>query len=312
MKSIIVPVFNEQENIIALYERLRPVLDSDDEVVFVNDGSTDNSRTILEELAALDARVRVVIFSRNFGHQPAVVAGLHYSTGDAVIVMDCDLQDPPELIPRLVEKWKEGYDVVHCVRRRRKESLPKRLAYWTFYNLYQRMSDIPVQMHSGDFSLMSKRVVKTITAMPEEIKFVRGLRGYAGFKQCALEYDRPARHAGDPKYNLRRLIRLALDGIFSFTTFPLRLMSVSGGITLFMCFVTIVWLVVEKLVWGLAVGTAFTYVLLLFFGGANLLCFGIIGEYIGKIYYETKRRPFFIVEALVNLSPQIPVRTGNE
>ena len=301
MKSIVIPVFNEEEMILQMYEKLVPFLNNEDEVLFINDGSTDTTVNEIKSLIEKDRRLKLINFSRNFGHQPAITAGLQYSEGDVVIVMDCDLQDPPELIPELLKKWKEGYDVVHCIRKKRKESLFKRVSYKLFYWLYTRLSDFETLMDSGDFSLMSRRVVNEINKMEEKAKFIRGLNLFVGFRHTAIEYERPGRFKGETKYNLIKLIKLALDGIFSFTTLPLRIMSFLGFCLLLSSFIMILVLVYYKLSYKLLLGHTMTYVLILFFGGINLFCFGIIGEYIGKIFYETKNRPFYIVESFVNM-----------
>ena len=301
MKSIIIPVFNEEEMIMQMYEKLVPFLNNEDEVLFINDGSTDTTVNEIKSLIEKDRRLKLINFSRNFGHQPAITAGLQYSEGDVVIVMDCDLQDPPELIPELLKKWKEGYDVVHCIRKKRKEPLFKRVSYKLFYWLYTRLSDFETLMDSGDFSLMSRRVVNEINKMQEKAKFIRGLNLFVGFRHTAIEYERPGRFKGETKYNLIKLVKLALDGIFSFTTFPLRIMSFLGFCLLLSSFIMILVLVYYKLSYKLLLGHTMTYVLILFFGGINLFCFGIIGEYIGKIFYETKNRPFYIVESFVNM-----------
>ena len=301
MKSIVIPVFNEEEMILQMYEKLVPFLNNEDEVLFINDGSTDTTVNEIKSLIEKDRRLKLINFSRNFGHQPAITAGLQYSEGDVVIVMDCDLQDPPELIPELLKKWKEGYDVVHCIRKKRKEPLFKRVSYKLFYWLYTRLSDFETLMDSGDFSLMSRRVVNEINKMQEKAKFIRGLNLFVGFRHTAIEYERPGRFKGETKYNLIKLVKLALDGIFSFTTFPLRIMSFLGFCLLLSSFIMILVLVYYKLSYKLLLGHTMTYVLILFFGGINLFCFGIIGEYIGKIFYETKNRPFYIVESFVNI-----------
>ena len=301
MKSIVIPVFNEEEMILQMYEELVPFLNNEDEVLFINDGSTDTTVNEIKSLIEKDRRLKLINFSRNFGHQPAITAGLQYSEGDVVVVMDCDLQDPPELIPELLKKWKEGYDVVHCIRKKRKGSLFKRVSYKLFYWLYTRLSDFETLMDSGDFSLMSRRVVNEINKMEEKAKFIRGLNLFVGFRHTAIEYERPGRFKGETKYSLIKLIKLALDGIFSFTTFPLRIMSFLGFCLLLSSFIMILVLVYYKLSYKLLLGHTMTYVLILFFGGINLFCFGIIGEYIGKIFYETKNRPFYIVESFVNM-----------
>jgi dolichol-phosphate mannosyltransferase len=301
LKSIVIPVYNEEEMVPVAYERLLPFLEPDDELLFVNDGSTDRTIEKVDRVIQADERVSLINFSRNFGHQPAVTAGLRYARGEAVIVMDCDMQDPPELIPLLMEQFKAGFDIVHCVRKKRKENMFKRLAYNIFYYFYTKMTDFPTVMHSGDFALMSRRVVEEINRMPEKVKFIRGLRAYVGFNQTKIEYERPSREKGEPKYNLRKLMILAFDGLFSFTTFPLRLLTFIGILLLAFTFIVIVMLIYLKFTSRMIVGTTMTYVLILFFSGINLICFGIIGEYIGKIFYETKRRPQYLIESLINL-----------
>ena len=310
MISIIIPVYNEGNLVRTCFDRISPYLGPDDEVIFVNDGSHDDTGNCLERLMGSEPRAKSIELSRNFGQQPAISAGLQYSSGDAVIVMDCDLQDPPELIPSLVEKWRSGFDIVHCIRKKREQVLWKKICYAVFYRLYTRMTEFPTQMQSGDFSIMSRRVVDVINRMEEQIKFIRGLRAFVGFRQTTLEFDRPDRMEGEPKYNLAKLFRLALDGIFSFTTFPLRLMLMAGCILLVLSFLMICVLIYAKLFHELAVGHTMTYVLVLFFGGINLFCFGILGEYIGKIFYETKRRPYFIVKTFHNLDERVKGRSN--
>ena len=300
-KSIIIPVFNEEEMIPLVYEGLVFYLESKDELIFINDGSTDRTIDELKKLITKDNRIKIVNFSRNFGQQAAITAGLQYSSGDCVIIMDCDLQDPPELIPSLVEKWEEGYDIVLCIRKKRLESLYKKISYKIFYWLYTLLTEFPSQADSGDFSLMSRRVVDEINSLSETAKFIRGLRAFLGFKHTSIEYDRPARYKGGPKYNLRKLINLGLDGLFSFTTFPIRLMSILGFILLLISILIILFILYKKIFSDMIIGTALTYILILFFGGINLLCFGIIGEYIGRIFYETKKRPSYVVESCFNI-----------
>lgn len=307
MKSIVIPAYNEEDILERTYSELLAYLDPEDEVIFVDDGSHDRTREIIISLANKDSRVKLVGFSRNFGHQAAVTAGLQHAAGDAVVVMDCDLQDPPELLPMMIKQFHAGYDIVHCVRKKRKESLFKRTCYELFYSLYDRLIDFPVQMHSGDFSLMSRRVVNEINGMPEKIKFIRGLRSYVGFRQTAIEYERPERQGGEPKYTMKKLIGLALDGLFSFSTLPLRIMGFMGLAMLGLSLLCIFVLLGLKIFSSMAVGTTTTYVLVLFFGGANFLCFGILGEYVGKIFHETKRRPQYVIETRSNIKPPLCV-----
>ena len=302
MKSIIIPVFNEEEMIQLLYERVLPFLDDKDELLFINDGSTDGTVREIKVCIKKDQRIKLINFSRNFGHQSAVSAGLKYSKGDYVVVMDADLQDPPELIPELVKKWEEGYEVVHCVRKHRKESLIKKISYKIFYWIYTKTTDFSTVMESGDFSLIGRRAVNEINNMSEQSKFIRGLRSYVGFKQTSVEYERDARTKGKPKYNIIKLYKLAMDGIFSFSTLPLRLMTILGFGLLLISFFTIITLFYFKLTREMVVGHTLTYMLVLFFGGINLFCFGIIGEYIGKIFYESKKRPPYIIESVINVN----------
>ncbi|MEW6113712.1 MAG: glycosyltransferase family 2 protein [Thermodesulfobacteriota bacterium] len=296
---MVVPVYNEAQVLGLLWERLRPVLAPDDELVFVNDGSEDKTAESILQLIDSDKRIRLINFSRNFGHQPAVSAGLKFARGDAVVVMDADLQDPPEMIPGMVERWEEGYDVVHCVRRKRKESRLKRLSYGLFYWMYSWSSEFPMHVQAGDFALMSRRVVDEINRMEECGKFVRGLRSYVGFEQTKIEYDRDARVAGKPKYGYPKLIKLALDGLFSFSTLPLRAMMTGGLLLLIVSFIAICLLTYWRLFHKMEIGHTMTYVLVLFFGGLNTFCLGVIGEYLGRVFYEVKKRPSYIVESVV-------------
>jgi dolichol-phosphate mannosyltransferase len=299
--SIILPVYNEAGNIPNLYDRICKTLDAEVfsggvEIIFVNDGSLDDSARLIAALHEKDPRVKLLTFSRNFGHQAAVSAGLDYSLGEAVVLMDADLQDPPELLADMLRRWHSGVDVVYAVRRKRKESLVKRAAYFSFYRLLRLVSDIKIPLDSGDFCLMDRKVVNQLKALPEKNRFLRGLRSWVGFTQEALEYERAARHAGDAKYTFKKLIRLALDGILSFSSFPLRLATYSG---LFTCLAGVGYL-------GYALGMYFfigsaprgwtsLIALMLLIGGTQLILLGAIGEYIARIYDETKQRPSYIV-----------------
>jgi polyisoprenyl-phosphate glycosyltransferase len=231
MYSIVIPIYNEHEIIPELHRRVKSVIDHLDdqtEVILVDDGSRDDTFLQVTELNRSDPRFKVLRFSRNFGHQVAISAGLAHATGDAVILMDGDLQDPPEILPQFIAKWKEGFDVVYAIRKKRKENIFKRMAYASFYRLMKKLSYLEIPLDSGDFCLMDKRVAKVVNAFPERNRFVRGLRTWAGFRQTGLEYERDARFAGEPKYTFGKLVRLAYDGIFSFSTAPLRLAVYAG------------------------------------------------------------------------------------
>jgi dolichol-phosphate mannosyltransferase len=306
--SVVVPCFNEEAVIGLTHRHLVEALGRqssfDLEIVYVNDGSRDRTEALLFELAERDARVKVVSFTRNFGHQPAVSAGLEYASGDAVAVIDADLQDPPEVILRLVEKWREGYDVVNAVREKRKEGVAKRFAYSLFYQLYRRLAAIDVPLDSGDFALMDRRVVDVMNALPEKNRFVRGLRSWSGFRQTGVAYERAARAAGETKYSFAKLLRLAFDGIVNFSTAPLSLIFGLGIVTALVAMCAAAGYLVARIfaipIFGYTPGEApgFTTLILtiLFFSGVQLISIGILGEYLGRIYQETKMRPTFVVK----------------
>ncbi len=297
--TIIVPLSNEQENVAELHRRLGNVLESlgvPYEVLLIDDGSRDNTPRLIDELVERDRHVAVVHLSRNFGHQAAVSAGIDHARGRAVVVMDGDLQDPPEVLPRFVQKWQEGYEVVYAVRQRRKEGPLKRLGYFCFYRLLSAISDVDIPLDSGDFCLMDRRVVDVLKHLPEKMRFVRGLRSFAGFRQVGLAYERAVRKAGKPKYTFGSLILLAIDGLISFSSYPLRLVTYIGLITICVALVLLVW-VVSSALYNSTVpqGWASTLVTVLFMGSIQLISLGIIGEYIRLIFLETKQRPTYIV-----------------
>jgi dolichol-phosphate mannosyltransferase len=306
--SVVVPCFNEEAVIALTHRRLVDALGGnpafDLEIVYVNDGSRDRTEAMLFELSGRDDRVKVVSFTRNFGHQPAVSAGLQYATGDAVAVIDADLQDPPEVILRLMEKWRDGFDVVNAVREKRKEGVAKRLAYALFYRLYRRLASIDVPLDSGDFALMDRRVVDVMNSLPEKNRFVRGLRSWSGFRQAGVVYERAERAAGETKYSFRKLLRLAFDGIVNFSTAPLSFIFGLGVATaviaLFAAAGYLFARIFEIPIFGYTPGETpgFTTLILtiLFFSGVQLISIGILGEYLGRIYQETKMRPTFVVK----------------
>jgi dolichol-phosphate mannosyltransferase len=262
----------------------------------------------MKEIALSDAHVKVIQFSRNFGHQAAITAGLHYSKGDAVIIMDGDLQDPPEELYRFLDKWREGFHVVYAIRTKRKEHLFKRIAYKVFYRVLSVISDINIPLDSGDFCVMDRKVVNVLKhEMPEKFRFVRGLRAYAGFKQVGVKYERHSRAAGEVKYTFNKLMGLALDGIFNFSTFPLRLATYLGMFLAIPSFLVGLFFIIHRVfdfkVMGYSPsdtpGLATLAVGMFFLFGIVLIILGIIGEYIGRIFYEIKGRPFYIVDEVI-------------
>jgi glycosyltransferase involved in cell wall biosynthesis len=297
--SIVIPVFNEETNIVELYNRLALVfrtISTKVEFVFVNDGSRDQSLRILHELAASDDSITVVDLSRNFGHQIATSAGIDVAVGDAVVVMDADLQDSPEVSPEFVAKWQEGFDVVFAVRRTRKESIAMRAAYSVFYRALAAISHVSIPLDAGDFCLMDRRVVELLKQVPERNRFVRGIRSWIGLRQVGIEVDRGERYSGSPKYTIRSLVTLALDGLVSFSFVPLRLIGCMGvGISVGAIGMAIFYLV-KKFTVGLSPpGFATIVVLLCFLAGIQLITIGIMSEYVGRIFEEVKRRPLYII-----------------
>lgn len=299
MLSLIVPFLNEQDNLPALHERTGKVLDHIDmaaELIFVDDGSSDRSLDVLIKLQQNDKRIRIIQLSRNFGHQAAVSAGLAKAKGDAVAVLDADLQDPPEIIPKMIAKWQEGYDVVYGVRKNRKENCILTAAYFLFYRIFKHIVPFDVPVDAGDFALMDKRVLATINNLPEKKRFVRGLRGWVGFRQYGLEYERDARQAGTSKYSWAKLIALALDGIIAYSTLPLRIAIWMGAASSFGGMLYLIFVIYAKLFRNSAPsGWASIICIILVLGGVQLLVLGIIGEYIGRIYEEVKSRPTYII-----------------
>ena len=303
--SVVIPIYNEEENIPLLHARLTTVmsgLGESYEIIMVNDGSADSSLELLEEIAKGDKCLKVVNFARNFGHQIAITAGLNHSSGDAVIVMDGDLQDPPEVLPQFINKWKEGYEVVYAIRRKRKENIFKRTAYFSFYRIMKKLSYLDIPLDSGDFSIIDRKVVDQLKNMPEKNRFVRGLRTWIGYRQIGLEYERDERNAGTPKFTLSKLMQLAFDGLVSFSYTPLRLATNLGFCTTGVAFVAALFYVIKKLIVGTeeVAGFPTLIVAVLFLGGIQLLTIGILGEYVGRIHEEVKGRPLYIVGSKVN------------
>jgi dolichol-phosphate mannosyltransferase len=302
--SLAVPVYNEQAVLPELLRRTRDVLDKipggPHEIVFVDDGSRDRTAAMIAEAAREDSRLLLVSLSRNFGHQAALTAALDYVSGDATVVIDGDLQDPPETIPLLVEKFHEGYDVVFVQRTKRKESIWLRACFWFFYRLMASLSDIQLPLDSGDFGLMSRRVVEQVRQLREHHRYVRGLRSWVGFRQIGLPLERAERHAGESKYSVWKRIKGAADGIFAFSIVPLRAASLLGLAAIVLSSLFGVYSLYAKLILHRSV-EGFTALILsiIFLSGINLLFLGIIGEYVGRIYEEIKSRPLYVVKELV-------------
>jgi dolichol-phosphate mannosyltransferase len=298
--SLVIPVYNEHETIPTLFERVRAVIDGFDaaaEVVLVDDGSVDDTWRMLGELHARDARFKVLSLSRNFGHQVAVTAGLDHARGNAIMVLDGDLQDPPEVLPALIERWKEGFDVVYAVRTKRKENIFKRMAYALFYRLLKQLSALDIPLDSGDFCLMDRKVLAAMKMMPERNRFVRGIRTWVGFKQTGYTYERDRRFAGGSKYTFAKLVALAYDGIFSVSTLPLRLAVHVGFALSAAALAGAAWVLYEKIFRGIAlVGWASTMTVMALLGGFILSTLGMIGEYVIRIYQEVKQRPIYLLK----------------
>lgn len=311
--SIVVPCYNEEEVIGETIKRLKTFCSELEsglavELIFVDDGSRDRTRELLRAFAAEDDRIRVVGFARNFGHQIAVTAGIDAARGDAVVLIDADLQDPPEVVHQMVAKWREGYDVVYGTRTERPgESVFKLATARSFYRLLNKLSDVPIPLDTGDFRLMSRPVVDTLNTMPERDRFVRGMVSWVGFKQTALPYKRAERFAGESKYPLRKMLKFAIDGILSFSTKPLQ-MSIGLGISAaVLAFFGIVYALVMRLFTDIHVeGWTLLMIAVLFIGGVQLICVGILGEYIGRIYNEVKRRPLYVVGEYVGFDEHAP------
>jgi glycosyltransferase involved in cell wall biosynthesis len=296
--SVVVPVFNNASTLRELHLRLRRALTpiGTFEVLFVDDGSTDDSVDVIRELHSEDPAVRLLRLSRNFGQQAALSAGLDIAGGSAVVMLDADLQDPPELISDLVERWRAGHEVVYMVRKNRKERLPKRLSYALFYRVFRYLADIDVPLASGDFSLLDRKVVTVLREMPERSRFLRGLRSWSGFRQAGIEYDRAPRPSGESQYTLSRLTKLAADGLLGFSSVPLRLVSSLGVITAVMGAVMLILVLLARLSTpSLPVGWASTISVVLLVSGAQLTTVGVVGAYIARIYNEVKKRPLYIV-----------------
>jgi polyisoprenyl-phosphate glycosyltransferase len=310
--SIIIPCFNEEDVLPKLFARLSTVAatwNADYEIICVDDGSRDRTWEILKQQNVKDPHWRGLSFARNFGHQTAVSAGLHFATGDCAVVIDADLQDPPEEIARLLAKWHEGFEVVFATRKKRRDPLVKRILAWGFYRLLQKMTPLPMARDAGDFCLLDKKVVAVMNALPERSRYLRGLRTWCGFRQTSVEFDRHERAAGVPQYTFKKSFKLAMDGLFSFSAAPLRLATHLGLWVSAFAFFGVIFTLAQKIFAaefsriGLAPGAGFPTIVIsvLFLGGVQLICLGILGEYIGRIYEEVKGRPLWILRDAAGL-----------
>lgn len=314
--SIVVPCYNEEEVLEETLKQFKSFcLELDNlnaELIFVDDGSTDRTREILKSFAAQtpnNPKIKIICFARNFGHQIAVTAGIDAARGDAVVLIDSDLQDPPEVIHQMIQKWREGYDVIYGTRLEREgESLFKLATARGFYRLLNNLSDVPIPLDTGDFRLMSRNVVDTLRAMPERDRFVRGMVSWVGFKQTALPYSRSKRYAGKSKYPLRKMMRFATDGILSFSTKPLQMSVALGTMSAFIAVLGIFYALYMRIFTNNWVeGWATLMIALLFMGGVQLISVGILGEYIGRIYNESKNRPLYVVQEYLGFDEKGPV-----
>lgn len=304
--TVIVPLYNEQECAQICYDRIKEVLSSvtdiEFEIVFVNDGSSDNTLPIIQSIACNDKRLKVINLSRNFGQQAAFSAGMEYAKGNAIIFMDADLQDPPEIMPEFIKKWKEGYQIVYGKRKKRDgESKFKLLTAKLYYKLLHSLADAKIPHDTGDFRLIDRRVADMILKMPEHNRFLRGMTCWTGFKQSCVEYHRDKRFSGETKYGFFKMIRLALDGIFSFSAKPLKTVSLLGFLVIFIAFLLFVYTLVSKFTGNANAGWTSIMCAVTFLGGVQLLSIGVIGEYIARIFDEVKGRPNYIVDFTVNI-----------
>lgn len=310
--SVIIPCYNEEAVLPQLFQRLSAVAATwamDYEIICVDDGSRDRTWEMLKLQNGKDPRWRCLSFARNFGHQVAVSAGLYHAAGDAVVIIDADLQDPPEEIARLLAQWRQGFEVVFATRKQRKDPLLKRMLAWGFYRLLQKMTPLPMARDAGDFCLLDKKVVAVMNALPERSRYLRGLRTWCGFRQTSVEFDRAERAAGVPQYTFQKSFKLAMDGLFSFSAAPLRLATYFGLWASGFAFFGVLFTLLQKIFAGqfakigLAPGAGFPTIVIsvLFLGGVQLICLGILGEYIGRIYSEVKGRPLWVLRESVGL-----------
>ncbi len=302
--SLVVPIYNEAQALNDFFAVVMPILDKTSlgyEVICVNDGSRDETLPRLYEICRENPRIKVINLTRNFGKEIALTAGLDFAQGDAVIPIDVDLQDPPELIPVLIEKWQQGYDMVTTVRKdRRSDSSAKRLTADLFYRLVGRLSETPIPAHSGDYRLMDRKVVDALKQLPERTRFMKGLFGWLGFKQTEVPYERRPRSGGQTKWNYWNLWNFGLEGIFSFSTFPLRIWTYLGAFCTLFAIVYLLFILIRTLIYGPDIpGYPSLITVMLFFSGLNMMGLGILGEYLGRVFIEVKQRPLYLVHDLI-------------
>ena len=304
--SLVIPMFNEEENIRELYERSKKTLETigSHEIIFVNDGSRDRTLEKILELADKDKNVKIIDFSRNFGHQTAITAGMDNSQGEAVVIMDGDLQDTPETMLELVKKWKEGYEVVYAKRRTRKDSFFKRATAYAFYRIIKKIANIDITEDTGDFCLLDKKVIDALKKIKEHSRFVRGLTSWVGFKKGIILFDREERKRGNTSYPLKKMLKFAYDGITSFSYFPLKMATYLGVFSAFMGFIWGIYAIYQKIYNPETTVPGWTTVVvaIFFLGGIQLIVLGMIGEYIGRIYTEAQNRPPYIVRQKINFN----------
>lgn len=314
--TIMIPAYNEEEVLDTLYERLSTVLSSiynyDFEMLFINDGSKDNTLSIIKRLREKDQRISIIDLSRNFGKEIAMIAGFDFASGDAVIIIDADLQDPPELIPAMIQYWENGYDDVFAKRKSRAgESFFKKKTSEVFYKTLQKLSRIPIQEDTGDFRLLDRRCIDALKKMRETQRYTKGMFSWIGFNKKEILFDRDSRFAGETKWNYFKLFELAVEGITSFTITPLRFSAAFGCIISILAFIYMIWVIIKTLIYGdTVVGYPSLMTVILFIGGIQLISIGIIGEYLGRIFNETKKRPLYFVNEYNN--EKIPVDFNEE
>ena len=306
--SVVVPMYYEEKVVEECYKRLKENLEKlkkyENEIIFINDGSKDRTLEILEQIASKDEKIKVISFSRNFGHQAAVTAGLQYVSGDAIVIIDADLQDPPELITEMVALWEQGNEVIYGKRKKRKgESAFKLLSAKMFYKTLNSLSDVEIPKDTGDFRLVDRKVVDVINSLPEHNKFLRGLFSWVGYKQLPYEYERKERFAGKTKYPLKKMLKLAADGIIGFSSKPLKLVGTLGFISIIISILILIYALISYILKlnNLSAGWTSIMVAITFFAGVQLLSLWVIAEYIGRIYDETKQRPQYIIDKKYNL-----------
>ena len=308
--SIVVPLYNEEDVFAKLAQRLTEVINTTEftcEVILVNDGSSDKTDELIQEICKKDIRFTGILLSRNHGHQLAVTAGLQYVRGKrGAMIIDGDLQDPPELVNQFYDLLKSGYDVIYAVRKNRKESLIKKMAYLSYYRLQKKVSNFNIPIDSGDFSMLSRRVVDTMNNMPEQSRYLRGMRAWVGYKQIAYEYDRDERHAGETKYSWSKLFELAFNGIFNFSDFPIKIITRLGFLTIIFSLIYFGYNIYRKIYYNdVPQGFSATILAIILFSGVQLISLGLIGEYVLRIYNQVRNRPLFIVDSVIQEGKEI-------